>query len=286
MAQSAHSARVHRVTLDTKSTELAPRVLPGQYPLALNAYLYCFDASLQQPPRYPAYLGFAIFQGPGVDFNSVWTVTAAATEINYPNYPTQSAAKFLTNRVAYDYSGQALGVNVTVEPTPNLPLRVGIMATLGKLLPAYPPAESAPPSSPPILRAAYRASDRQPQTVDWYKDPTLRTPHRPSERPLRSDGDLLPDGQIGGIILGPFSVRSFLFCSTNNENEWVRPGLNTLWMNLRELGLGTVWTVNADVSELAPPRQPTHGSCAVLYVGHSTGCAKSTRICALFLGME
>lgn len=273
MAQSPDPARVHRVTPDAKGTELASKASSGAMgPLTLEAYLFSFDAP-RQPPAYPAQLAVAIYPGRGVDLSLVFTVTAAATEIQYPEYPTQTGARFLTNHLGYEQPrqagenppGQAIGVGFGIEGQPNSPLRFGIMATFGKQAPAPAPAEPVPPSAPPVLRAAYRVVDRQPLMVDVYKDLNSRPPHRRTKRPLHAIS--AQGGEpIGAVISGPFKVTNYLFCSAN-ENQWLRPGFNTLWMDLRELGIGTVWTVNAAVSELAPPDHARTGDALFFTLG-------------------
>jgi hypothetical protein len=271
MNQSPDPAQVRRVTLDRKGSELA---LSGAWgPLTLNAYLYAFDVILNPPTTFPASLAFAVFPGPGVDLAPVLTVTAAATEIQFPNYPIQTAGRFLTPYVRYEQPrqagenppGQAIELVCTVEGTPHSPLRVGFMVTLGKLAGADAPAESVPPSGPPTLRAAYSVAERQPPMVDVYSNLTSRTPDPRTERPLHA---ITAQGgePIGGIIVGPLRVTNVLFCSVN-RNQWARPGFNTFMIDLRELSMGTVWTVNADVSELKPPASPWTGSASFWTLG-------------------
>jgi hypothetical protein len=266
VAQSRDPAPVHRVALDTKIIESASTP-PFEGPLTLSTYLFCFD-NVTPPPTYPAYVEVALYQGKGVDFNYVWTVTAAATEIEYPEYPIQGAAIFETDMVVYDYSGQVVVVGFWIEGgPPGSPLRLAVMATLGKEPGA--PAESVQSSAPRVVTGAYRVRSSQP-TEHAHKDLGMRHTYRPSERPLHTisaeGGGLLPEGTIGGVIVGPLNVTSFLFCAVN-QNEWVRPGFNTLVMDLRSLGIGTVWAVNADVTELVPPDTTWTGDATFTTLG-------------------
>jgi hypothetical protein len=280
MAQSPDPARVHRVTLDAKGTELASKALyEATGPLTLKAYLLYFDEIPRPPVSYPASIGFGIFPGPGLDLVPVLTVTAAATEIQYPNYPIQGTARFLTTHVGYEQPetaistwppnyNQALELGCTIEGQPDLPLRLGFMVTFGIRPQPASAAESLQSSAPLVRRAAYRVAERQPPMAEALKDLTSR-PLGLTERLLHAKsagGGFLAEDQISRGIFGPFSVTNVLFCSVN-ENQWVRPGFNTLMIDLQELGIGTVWTVNADVSELAPPASPRTGRASFWTLG-------------------
>jgi hypothetical protein len=66
------------------------------------------------------------------------------------------------------------------------------------------------------------------------------------------------EGQpVTGTFVGPFTVTTFLFCSTQPD-QWAQPGYNTLTIDLSPLGI-TPWTVTASVSELSPPDTPWQG---------------------------
>jgi hypothetical protein len=66
-----------------------------------------------------------------------------------------------------------------------------------------------------------------------------------------------PIGNSSGPIFGPFNVADYIFCSTQPD-EWAQPGLNTLTIDLRPLGIKP-WTISASVTELSPPSTPWQG---------------------------
>jgi hypothetical protein len=70
---------------------------------------------------------------------------------------------------------------------------------------------------------------------------------------------------ITGFLLGPFTVTTFLFCSTRPD-EWAQPGYNTLTIDLSPLGI-TPWTVSASVTELSPPSTPWQGYASFQTLG-------------------
>jgi hypothetical protein len=172
MAQSPDPARVHTVTLNAKSTELAPKAAAafgGR--LTLNAWLLCFD-DLAIPVEYPATFTFAVYPGPGFDLSRVITVTAAATELQDQNQPILSPAPFFTPYLRYEQPwqagefppGQAIELVCTIEGQP-YSLNVGFMVTLGS---QPPPSGRAPAFVPARWRLRPRTRAANTPAVDRY----------------------------------------------------------------------------------------------------------------------
>jgi hypothetical protein len=70
---------------------------------------------------------------------------------------------------------------------------------------------------------------------------------------------------VTGTLLGPLTVTTFLFCSTQPD-QWAQPGYNTLTIDLSPLGI-TPWTVSASVTELSPPSTPWQGYASFQTLG-------------------